>query len=179
MVDIKKMVPNVYIVFKRLIVHFPMLTSYSLHPVAIKIKTPLVHRWLSWRPGWDEWWKRFWRDLRMCKTCSIVFQPCIFRGKLLSFREGSWWFRLVVSYLKTTYGWFSSWWFQPNLKNMLVTLDHFPKDRGEDKICWKPPPRHPNHGQWYWKRDSLLSTVTQLWDEFQGNNLAKNNAQLY
>ena len=27
----------------------------------------------------------------------------------------------------------SSWWFQPNLKNMIVKLDHFPKVRGENK----------------------------------------------
>ena len=33
----------------------------------------------------------------------------------------------------------SSWWFQPNLKNMLVKLDHFSRDRGENKKYWKPP----------------------------------------
>ena len=30
--------------------------------------------------------------------------------------------------------------FQPNLKNMLVKLDHFPRVRGEKKKYLKPPP---------------------------------------
>ena len=35
----------------------------------------------------------------------------------------------------------SSWWFFPtHLKNMKVKLDHFPKDRGENKTYLKPQP---------------------------------------
>ena len=34
----------------------------------------------------------------------------------------------------------TSWWFQPIFK-ILVKLDHFPKDRGENKKYLKPPPR--------------------------------------
>ena len=38
---------------------------------------------------------------------------------------------------------FSSWWFQHLLKNMLVKLDHFPKDGGESKKIFElPPPSH-------------------------------------
>ena len=29
-----------------------------------------------------------------------------------------------------------------HLKNMLVKLDHFPRDRGENRTCLKPPPRY-------------------------------------
>ena len=34
----------------------------------------------------------------------------------------------------------SSWWFQPSWK-ILVKMGIFPKDRGENKKCLKPPPR--------------------------------------
>ena len=34
----------------------------------------------------------------------------------------------------------TSWWFQPNWK-ILVKLDHFPRDRGENKKSLKPPAR--------------------------------------
>ena len=32
----------------------------------------------------------------------------------------------------------------PNLKNMLVKLDHFPGNRGENRKCLKPAPSHGN-----------------------------------
>ena len=35
----------------------------------------------------------------------------------------------------------SSWQFQP-FWNILVKLDHFPKDRGENKKQLKPPPKY-------------------------------------
>ncbi len=34
----------------------------------------------------------------------------------------------------------TSWWFQPSWK-ILDKLDHFPRDRGENKTCLKPPAR--------------------------------------
>ena len=34
----------------------------------------------------------------------------------------------------------SGWWFQTHLKNMLVKLDHFPRDRGEKKKNWNHHP---------------------------------------
>ena len=33
----------------------------------------------------------------------------------------------------------TGWWFQPCLNNMLVKLDHFPKDRDENQKYLKPP----------------------------------------
>ena len=36
--------------------------------------------------------------------------------------------------------WLSSWWFQPLWKICSSKLDHFPKDRGENKKYVKPPP---------------------------------------
>ena len=30
-----------------------------------------------------------------------------------------------------------------DFKSLIVKLDHFPKDRGKNKTCLKPPPRHP------------------------------------
>ena len=38
------------------------------------------------------------------------------------------------------FDWKTSWWFQPIWK-ILVKLDHFPRDRGETKKYFKPPPR--------------------------------------
>ncbi len=37
-----------------------------------------------------------------------------------------------------------SWWFQPIWK-ILVKLDHFPRDRGENKKYLKPPPSNMSH----------------------------------
>ena len=46
-------------------------------------------------------------------------------------------FEVLLAGLKS----YSSWWLnQPNLKIMLVQLDHFPRDRGKNKEYLKPPP---------------------------------------
>ena len=49
---------------------------------------------------------------------------------------GFWNNRVAPKDLKMT-----SWWLnQPNLKIMLLELDHFPRVRGENKEYLKPPP---------------------------------------
>ena len=64
----------------------------------------------------------------------IIDTPCYHAWPL------NWLFELVVCS-----GWqdqlFFYLVFEPtHLKNMLVKLDHFPRDRGENKKCLKPPP---------------------------------------
>ena len=36
------------------------------------------------------------------------------------------------------------------LKNMFVKLDHFPRDRGVNKQCFKPPPRNQYSSAKFW-----------------------------
>ena len=36
----------------------------------------------------------------------------------------------------------SSWWLNQPIWKILVNLDHFPKDRGENEKCLKPPPSY-------------------------------------
>ena len=36
----------------------------------------------------------------------------------------------------------SGWWLNQPIRKILVTLDHFPKDRGEHEKYLKPPPRY-------------------------------------
>lgn len=53
---------------------------------------------------------------------------------------------------------FTSWWFQPNFNNMIITLDHFPTDRdqwGENREYWKQPPSFTSS---FW--GFLISSVT-------------------
>ena len=43
----------------------------------------------------------------------------------------------------------TSWWFhQPICKNLLVKLDHFSRDRDENKKSLKPPPVDENPSSW-------------------------------
>ena len=53
-----------------------------------------------------------------------------------------------------------------HLKHMLVKLNHFPKDRGENKQCSKPPPSHltiiqpiegPSSFEVYWARNNCVA----------------------
>ena len=79
-------------------------------------------------------WKKSLKDLVDNMEQPIIDTPCYHAWPL------NWLFELVVCS-----GWqdqlFFYLVFEPtHLKNMLVKLDHFPRDRGENKKCLKPPP---------------------------------------
>ena len=77
-------------------------------------------------------------------TTSFTVQPPNFNQLPTSFNKHqfvSWKDVLIERNLRIAPYMSPRWWLiEPtHLKNMLVKLDHFPRDRGENKTYWKPP----------------------------------------